>query len=119
MKRTVEIDDILTREQIAALLHINPQTVSQLVRQGRLPAFNIGTDKRPIYRFVRAACIAAMTNSINTQSVNAGDMTEEKPCQSNYVAVSGTVISLRQAAKELDNRLKQRTKGKLRNSTIN
>jgi excisionase family DNA binding protein len=39
-------DDILTVKEVSELLRVNRSTVYKLIRQGRIPAFRIGTDWR-------------------------------------------------------------------------
>lgn len=38
--------DILTAKQVADYLHIHPLTVHRYAREGKIPAFKIGTDWR-------------------------------------------------------------------------
>ncbi|MFP1844404.1 helix-turn-helix domain-containing protein [Lonsdalea quercina] len=100
-------DEVLTVSEIASLLKVHPQTIKSLVTKGVLPATDIGFGTRHKYRFVKSACLAAMSNTINTPRVNAGDMTESKPCQSNSVTAYGTATSRRQMERELDALLKR------------
>ncbi|WP_416053986.1 hypothetical protein [Pectobacterium parmentieri] len=104
-------------KEISSLLKIHPETTKSLVKRGILPATDVGTGKRQNYRFVKSACLEAMSKPINTVAVNAGDMTETKPCQSNNGTVSGTVISLRRMGSELDSLLARRTSERRKNST--
>ncbi|WP_072038348.1 helix-turn-helix domain-containing protein [Pectobacterium brasiliense] len=108
-------DEVWTIEEAAKNLKMHRDTVKSLVKRGVLPASDIGSGQRHIYRFVKSACLEAMSKPINTARVNAGDITEKKPCQSNNGTVSGTVISLRRMEKELDSLLGQRTGGKRKN----
>jgi excisionase family DNA binding protein len=39
-------NEILTTKQVAEYLHIHPLTVHRYAREGRIPAFKIGTDWR-------------------------------------------------------------------------
>jgi excisionase family DNA binding protein len=39
-------DEILTVKEVSELLRVNRRTVYKLIRQGRIPAFRIGTDWR-------------------------------------------------------------------------
>jgi excisionase family DNA binding protein len=39
-------NEILTAKQVAEYLHIHPLTVHRYAREGRIPAFKIGTDWR-------------------------------------------------------------------------
>jgi excisionase family DNA binding protein len=39
-------DEILTVKEVGEILRINPSTVYKLVKEGRIPAFKIGTDWR-------------------------------------------------------------------------
>ncbi|WP_373876388.1 helix-turn-helix domain-containing protein [Pectobacterium carotovorum] len=110
-------DEVLTIQEISLLLKVHPETIKSLVQRGILPATDIGTGQRHKYRFVKSACLEAMANPINTARVNAGDITEKKPCQSNKGPVSGTVISLRRTERELGNLLAQRTGGKRKSCT--
>lgn len=110
-------DEVLTLQEISSLLKVHPETIKSLVQRGILPATDIGTGQRHKYRFVKSACLEAMSKPINTVAVNAGDMTETKPCQSNRGKGSGNVISLRRMGKELGNLLVRETSGKRKNST--
>ncbi|MFH1248142.1 MAG: helix-turn-helix domain-containing protein [Candidatus Omnitrophota bacterium] len=38
--------DILTAKQVAEYLHLHPLTVHRYAREGKIPAFKIGTDWR-------------------------------------------------------------------------
>ncbi|MCG8709212.1 helix-turn-helix domain-containing protein [Brenneria sp. 4F2] len=100
-------DEVLTLKEISSLLKVHPETIKSLVQRGVLPATDIGTGQRHKYRFVKSACLAAIANPINTARVNAGDMTEEKTCQSSKGKASGTVISLRRMGRELEGLLKR------------
>ncbi|WP_072038128.1 helix-turn-helix domain-containing protein [Pectobacterium brasiliense] len=111
------IEEILTLKEISSLLKVHPETIMSLVKRGILPATDISTGHRHHYRFVKSACLEAMSKPINTVAVNAGDMTETKPCQSNNGTVSGTVISLRRMGSELDSLLVRKTSERRRNST--
>ena len=42
----VKSNEILTAKQVAEYLHIHPLTVHRYAREGRIPAFKIGTDWR-------------------------------------------------------------------------
>ena len=42
----VKNNEILTAKQVAEYLHIHPLTVHRYAREGRIPAFKIGTDWR-------------------------------------------------------------------------
>ncbi|WP_353195004.1 helix-turn-helix domain-containing protein [Pectobacterium brasiliense] len=110
-------DEVWTLEEAAKNLKMHRDTVKSLVKRGVLPASDIGSGQRHIYRFVKSACLEAMSKPINTVAVNAGDMTETKPCQSNREKGSGNVISLRRMGKELGNLLVRETSGKRKNST--
>ncbi|WP_071604324.1 helix-turn-helix domain-containing protein [Dickeya poaceiphila] len=110
-------DEVLTLKEVSTLLKVHPETIKSLVQRGILPATDIGTGQRHKYRFVKSACLEAMSKPINTVAVNAGDMTEKKPCQSNNGTVSGTVISLRRTVSELDSLLARKTSERRRNST--
>jgi excisionase family DNA binding protein len=39
-------NEILTAKQVAEYLHIHPLTVHRYAREGRIPAFKLGTDWR-------------------------------------------------------------------------
>ena len=39
-------DEILTVKEVSELLRVNQSTVYKLIRQGRMPAFRIGSDWR-------------------------------------------------------------------------
>lgn len=45
--------DVLTVDQVAKELQVNPKTVYQLIRDKRLKATNIGTEKRANWRINR------------------------------------------------------------------
>ncbi|WP_336709707.1 MULTISPECIES: helix-turn-helix domain-containing protein [unclassified Cedecea] len=111
---------IFTRDEAAEFLRVSKGTVADWIKSGRLAAArkNPGKKKSP-YLICKTDCIAALKNPIHNQPVNAVDVPEEKACQSNYVPVRGTATSLRLVGVELDDLLGQRTKGKLRSSTIN
>ena len=52
-------DELLTPEEAAERLKVSPEHIRALIRNGRLPATNIGTgSKRPLYR-IRESAIAA------------------------------------------------------------
>ncbi|MDP8260142.1 MAG: helix-turn-helix domain-containing protein [Candidatus Gygaella obscura] len=42
----MERKEILTTKEVAEYLHIHPFTVHKLAREGKIPAFKIGTDWR-------------------------------------------------------------------------
>ncbi|WP_072016912.1 helix-turn-helix domain-containing protein [Erwinia oleae] len=110
-------EEIFTREEAAAFLKIDKGTVTQWICSGRLFATQINpARKKSPYRICKSDCIAALKNPIHNRSVNAVGMQEDKACQSNSVPVHGTATSLRLVDNELDALLKQRTKGRHRNS---
>lgn len=41
-----QIKEIMTAKEVAAYLHIHPLTVHKYAREGKIPAFKIGTDWR-------------------------------------------------------------------------
>ncbi|PHM65937.1 hypothetical protein Xekj_03880 [Xenorhabdus sp. KJ12.1] len=111
----------LTRKQAADFIGINVDTLSHWCAIGKI-AYNKKDPARPRspYLFTYAACIAALNNSIQTVPVSTVDVAEkgDKKCQSSVEEIHGTGTTRHQAAKELRNRLEQRTRGKLRNCTI-
>ncbi|EYB67767.1 hypothetical protein DEIPH_ctg033orf0209 [Deinococcus phoenicis] len=40
----------LTAENVAAALHVHPDTVYRLIREGRIRAVNIGSEAKPSWR---------------------------------------------------------------------
>jgi hypothetical protein len=57
------VNDLLTLEQVAADLVVNPETVRRLCISGRLPWVNVGTsDTRPIRRVLASTLRAFKAN---------------------------------------------------------
>ena len=46
MKVTALDGEVLTEKEVCTLLQIHPSTLYKLTRQGRIPSFRIGTDRR-------------------------------------------------------------------------
>ncbi len=114
-----EQESVFTLEEACAFLRISINTGYAWIKSGRLRAGRTGaTGKTGDYRLLKSDCIASIRPQINNQNVNAVDQQDEGlVCQSLEGPTRGTVISIRQVGKELDNRLGQRTSGKLRSCT--
>ena len=54
---TSDNKEILTTKEVAAYLHVHPLTVHKYAREGKIPAFKIGTDwrfhKKYLERWIR------------------------------------------------------------------
>ncbi|WP_312836683.1 helix-turn-helix domain-containing protein [Pantoea sp.] len=112
-------EEIFTRDEAAAYLKVDKGTVTQWIKSGRLPASRVNPSRpKSPYLICKSDCIAAIKNQIHNREVNAVGVQENKACQSNYVPAHGTATSLRQTASELDDLLRQRTRGKHRSFTI-
>lgn len=55
--------NLLTTDEVAELLRVQPPAVRRMVRLGKLPAANIGTTRRPIYRFAATDIAAWLAGS--------------------------------------------------------
>ncbi len=60
-------NEILTAKQVAEYLHIHPLTVHRYAREGRIPAFKIGTD----WRFHKKYIEKWIRQKVSTNSDNA------------------------------------------------
>jgi hypothetical protein len=110
----------LTRKQAADLIGIDVDTLSNWCAIGKIAYTKKNPAKpRSPYLFTTAACLAAINNSIQTVPVSTVDVAEkgDKKCQSSVEEIHGMGTTRHQAAKELRNRLGQRTKNKLRSCT--
>ncbi|MGP2520508.1 helix-turn-helix domain-containing protein [Pantoea ananatis] len=113
----MENDEPLTLAEAALYLKVSARTVSNLIRRGELPARRTGGDSGK-YLVLRSACIDYVRNPSQNRPASMGDGTNGGPsCQSPSGAGYGTVISLPRMAKELGDRLTQRTKSKRRSCT--
>jgi excisionase family DNA binding protein len=64
----VDDQDVLTVKEISDLLHVRPSTIYKLIRQGKIPAFRIGSD----WRFRKDAIMRWMAeNSMHIRQVRA------------------------------------------------
>jgi excisionase family DNA binding protein len=67
-----EDKEILTTKEVASYLHIHPLTVHRYAREGKIPAFKIGTDwrfhKKYLEKWIRQKLVG-----------NVGDKQKEKP----------------------------------------
>ncbi|MGL9736400.1 MAG: helix-turn-helix domain-containing protein [Symbiopectobacterium sp.] len=118
----------MTLAQAADYLQVSKRTISSLINKGELVGRRTGGNSGK-YLVMKSACVEYLSNpphpsveylSNPPQNRNArvGDQTKGKPiCQSPSEAEYGTVISLPRMAKELGDRLGQRTKSKHRSCT--
>ncbi|ELM3660016.1 helix-turn-helix domain-containing protein [Edwardsiella piscicida] len=106
-------NQILTTRQAAERLQVSARTVAKLISCGRLAGKKAGHG----YRTTTAALLAYIESGEETKPANAGDQTEDKPCQSSSEMAFGTVISLRQVDNELENLLGRGTKGRRKSCT--
>nr|WP_235661097.1 helix-turn-helix domain-containing protein [Candidatus Hamiltonella defensa] len=114
-------EEIFTLKEACQFMKLSENTLKTWIKSGRLPCNRTGHDgKRGEYRLLKTDCIESIRRKINNENVNAvGRQKEQFVCQSKCGTGSGTVISLRQTAKELGNLLEQRTRRKHRSCTIN
>ena len=65
--------DILTAKQVAEYLHIHPLTVQRYARDGKIPAFKIGTDwrfhKKYIEKWIRQKLTGNMDNKTQNKTL--------------------------------------------------
>jgi hypothetical protein len=113
----MENDEALTLAEAACFLKVSSRTVSNLINRGDLVGRRTGGDTGK-YLVLRSACIAYLSNPTQNRPACMGDGTTGGPsCQSPSGEEYGTVISLPRMAKELGDRLGQRTKSKRRSCT--
>ncbi|WP_406704989.1 helix-turn-helix domain-containing protein [Sodalis sp.] len=113
----MERDEPLTLTEAASYLKVSPRTVSNLIKSGELIGKRTsgGTGK---YLVLLSACIDYLTQPTQNHPASMGDGKKGVPsCQSPSEAGYGTVISLRQMAKGLEDRLAHRTRNKRRSYT--
>lgn len=91
----------------------DPKTVAKLISCGRLAGKKAGHG----YRTTTAALLAYIESGEETKPANAGDQTEDKPCQSSSEMAFGTVISLRHQERELGALLERGIRNKRRSYT--
>ncbi|UNH25250.1 helix-turn-helix domain-containing protein [Moellerella wisconsensis] len=113
-------DEPLTTKGASLLLKCSEREVRRLIKNGDLQASQRrmkDKDGREIigrYRLLKSDCLAYAISIHENNLVNAGCHIKSrerfKSCQSNYGTASGTVISFRQAASELDKALGQQRK---------
>ncbi|AWK14181.1 helix-turn-helix domain-containing protein [Candidatus Fukatsuia symbiotica] len=104
-------DTRLTLKGAAELLGLSPRTVSKIIKSGAL--FGRRSDgKGGKYMILKSACIDYLRNP----QARGGDDTFKggKRCHSYSEGEYGTAISLPRQAKELGDRLVQRTRSKQR-----
>lgn len=113
----MEYDETWTLAQAAGFLKVSSRTVSNLINRGELVGRRTSGDTGK-YLVLRSACIAYLSNPSQNRPASMGDGTTGGPsCQSPSGEEYGTVISLPRMAKELGDRLGQRTKNKRRSCT--
>jgi excisionase family DNA binding protein len=65
--------EIMTTKEIAEYLQLHPLTVHRLAREGRIPAFKIGTDwrfhKKHIERWIKQKCDYSIQSKARKKSV--------------------------------------------------
>ncbi|EMH4164023.1 helix-turn-helix domain-containing protein [Pluralibacter gergoviae] len=105
---------LLKTKQAAELLEVSPRTITALIKSGGLAGKKVGRG----YKTTERACIAYIESTTQNHPANTGEVEGKEPCQSPNETGYGTVISLRQQAKELGGLLTRGTKSRLRNSTI-
>ena len=54
----IDSERLLTVDEASALLNLSRDKVTALIKAGRLPATNFGTEERPLYRLSRSALVA-------------------------------------------------------------
>ncbi|WP_155847003.1 helix-turn-helix domain-containing protein [Arsenophonus nasoniae] len=113
----MKLDEPLTLAEAANYLKVSPRTVSNLIKRGVLIGQRTsgGAGK---YLILRSSCIDYLTQPTQNHPASMGD--DKKgvlSCQSLSEAGYGTVISLRQMAKGLEDRLAHRTRNKRRSYT--
>lgn len=107
----------MTLAQAADYLQVSKRTVSSLINKGDLVGRRTGGNSGK-YLVLKSACVEYLSNPPQNRNASVGDQTKGKPiCQSPSEAGYGTVISLPRMAKELEDRLGQRTKSKHRSCT--
>lgn len=108
----------MTLAQAADYLQVSKRTVSSLIKKGEMIGRRTGGDSGK-YLVLKSACIEYLSKPPQNRSASVGEQAKGKPiCQSPSEAGYGTVISLPRMAKELGNRLEQRTKSKRKSFTI-
>ncbi|EMQ4856160.1 helix-turn-helix domain-containing protein [Morganella morganii] len=112
-------DEVLTTKEASQLLKCSEREVRRLIRTGELTASQRktrGENGRVIYgryRMLKSDCLAYAISIHENNLVNTDcrDKSKErlKSCQSNYGMACGTVISFRQAERELEKALARQT----------
>jgi len=62
--------EILTAKEVAEYLHIHPLTVHRYAREGRIPAFKIGTDWRFHTKYIEKWIKQKLTANFENRSGN-------------------------------------------------
>lgn len=107
----------MTLAQAADYLQVSKRTVSSLIKKGDLVGCRTSGNSGK-YLVLKSACIEYLSNPPQNHNASVGVQTKGKPiCQSPSEVGSGTVISLPRMAKELGDRLIQRTKSKRKSCT--
>jgi len=111
----MEQDEPLTLAEAAAFLKVSSRTVSNMIKRGDLVGRQTGGSSGK-YLVLRSACLDYLRNPSQNRPASMGDGAKGVAlCQSPSGAEYGTVISLPRQAKELGDRLAQRTRSKHRN----
>ncbi len=81
------VSDVLTLSEASELLRIDRVTLGRLIRARKIPAANVGTGKRPVYRLARKDLLAWLSgaNGVNGAFV--------APCDPTPVAGDGGLPS--------------------------
>ena len=104
-----------TVPEAAAYLKLHPETVREMIRQGRITAAKIGR------RFViqKQHLDALLASSENETMQALSERRSKQKCPSINAITSGTSISRRKAAAELDSLLALKTSRKPKGCTTN
>ena len=62
--------EILTAKEVADYLHIHPLTVHRYAREGRIPAFKIGTDWRFHRKYIEKWIKQKLTSNFENRAGN-------------------------------------------------
>ncbi|HHG8604413.1 helix-turn-helix domain-containing protein [Morganella sp. B601] len=110
----------MTRDEAAKFIGVSPDTLTSWCRAGRISYQRKDPfKKKSPYLFTESACLAALSNPINTIAESEIDVKGDHKCQSSNVVTLGIATSRHLAARELKSRLVRPTGSKPRSCTTN
>jgi hypothetical protein len=74
MKKQFEFEPFVDAEEAGRFLHLRPRRVLQLARQGKLPAYPLGSGTRKVWRFRLSELTTAMLHSAQRSHVPTGEI---------------------------------------------